>query len=503
MRYSRRTAGMFIATSVFACAVALTASAPSGRSSPAVPGLTRLVVPPDGKVYFGLTFRPWDTTDPAWGDTRPYEERIRDAITNELAGKTPTFLNVWAGWQASDQPGQPMVPFHGFPYENAVKERAVTGPASLLYLDWTLTNPGSDLPSYSGITTKDVASGRLDGYISDYARELKAFGKPVLTRLMGGEFNGSWWYSQSPYANKSLTTADFVAAWRRIVDIFRREGALNVSFAWIPSVVPAASDLAKSPGWIDPDTDAYYPGDDYVDWVGADIYSWLPPTALDALYGFGVSHDKPFFLAEWGVRCHSQIFHGDSQTPAQELAWINGMFDYIAGHPKIKAIDFFDYKVWSDPDAAHLAHHVYLYGGSVNYHPYDPHVDDCDSRLLADSGASWRAAFSARIADPRYISATLSEPVGQQLVPAVASLSVTVRGTAATVRWRGNATASTYDVAVRRPSSTWHTARSRSAGTTYRVRGRSGQRFQVRVRARDSAGAPGPWSRTATFTLLR
>jgi hypothetical protein len=37
--------------------------------------------------------------------------RIRDSIENELASKTPTFLRVWADWQASDQPGQPMVPF--------------------------------------------------------------------------------------------------------------------------------------------------------------------------------------------------------------------------------------------------------------------------------------------------------------------------------------------------------------------------------------------------------
>jgi len=488
-----------VGISILACAVALAVAAPAGRSSPAAAGLTRLVVPPDGQVYFGLTFRPWDTTDPAWGDTRPYEERIRDAITNELAGKTPTFLNVWAGWQASDQPGQPMVPFNKR-LADVYKERAVTGPSSLLYLDWTLTNPGSDLPSYSGITTKDVASGRLDGYISEYARELKAFGKPVLTRLMGGEFNGSWWYSQSPYANKNLTTTDFVAAWRRIVDIFRREGALNVSFAWIPNVVPATN----YPGWIDPDTDAYYPGDDYVDWVGADIYSWLPPTALDALYGFGVSHKKPFFLAEWGVRLHSQIFNGGvARTPAQELAWINGMFDYIASHSNIKAIDYFDYKGWADPDAAHLAGHVYLYGGSVNYHPYNPNLDDGDSRLLADSGAGWRAAFSARIADPRYISATLSEPVGQQVTPATASLSVAVRSAVATIRWRGNTTAATYDLASRLPSGPWKTIRSRSTATTYALHGRAGQRLQVRVRARDTDGTPGPWSQATTFTLRK
>jgi beta-mannanase len=87
----------------------------------------------------------------------------------------------------------------------------------------------------------------------------------VLIRLFGGEFNGSWWYGQSPLANHNLTPADFVAAWRRVVDIFREVGAANVSFAWIPVVYPD-----HPVTWVDSDIAAYYPGDSYVDWVGAD-----------------------------------------------------------------------------------------------------------------------------------------------------------------------------------------------------------------------------------------
>src|SRR5262249_26986110 len=46
-------------------------------------GLSRLLPPPDGKAYFGFTFRLWDTTDPAQGDARPFSERIRDSIQYE------------------------------------------------------------------------------------------------------------------------------------------------------------------------------------------------------------------------------------------------------------------------------------------------------------------------------------------------------------------------------------------------------------------------------------
>src|SRR5262249_38371097 len=60
--------------------------------------------------------------------------------------------------------------------------------------------------------------------------------RPPLRRRV----NGSWWYGQSPRANPSLTTADFVAAWRRVVDIFRQEGAFNVSWAWVAVTPPPA-----------------------------------------------------------------------------------------------------------------------------------------------------------------------------------------------------------------------------------------------------------------------
>ena len=79
------------------------------------------------------------------------------------------------------------------------------------------------------------------------------------------------------------------------MDIFRQEGAANASFAWVPNAIPAAN----RPGWIDPDLSAYYPGDEYVDWAGADIYDFEPVSDLNSVYGFAVTHEKPFFLAEW------------------------------------------------------------------------------------------------------------------------------------------------------------------------------------------------------------
>lgn len=66
--------------------------------------------------------------------------------------------------------------------------------------------------------------GAYDTYITGYARAVRRYGQPLFIRPICGEFNGYWWDWCSPKANPELTAADFVAAWRRIVDIFRPGG---------------------------------------------------------------------------------------------------------------------------------------------------------------------------------------------------------------------------------------------------------------------------------------
>ena len=65
------------------------------------------------------------------------------------------------------------------------------------------------------------------------------------------------------------TDADYVAAWRRVVQEFRARGASNVQFSWILTgyafEVPA-TDRRSAARW--------YPGDAYVDHIAADSYNW-------------------------------------------------------------------------------------------------------------------------------------------------------------------------------------------------------------------------------------
>jgi beta-mannanase len=266
-------------------------------------------------------------------------------------------------------------------------------PQIVPYINWNAyTGLDPDNPQYKGITTKDVAAGKLDDYIRQYARDAKVYGQPLFISPICKEFNGNWWYNCSPKANPALTEADFVNAWRRVVDIFRQEGVTNVAWVWVPNSITKAP-----PSWEADNAAAYYPGDDYVDWMGVDHYDYGPPSLMDALYDFAVEHDKPVFVSEWGVRSPAGL------TPAQDQQWLNNMFDYFESHPKIKAIDYFNYNN-ADPTQetpAHMANHVWLYNGQVNYHP---NIGNWDSRLLAESGADFRHTYARRIANPRYVS---------------------------------------------------------------------------------------------------
>jgi hypothetical protein len=66
------------------------------------------------------------------------------------------------------------------------------------------------------------------------------------------------------------------------------------------------------------------------------------------------------------------------------------------------------------------------------------------------------------------------------------------------LRWHGNATARTYDVAERRAGDAWRLLGSRLMETSYRLHGLPGSLLSARVRARDEVGAPGPWTAAQT-----
>ncbi|MFQ5494146.1 MAG: glycoside hydrolase family 26 protein, partial [Phycisphaerae bacterium] len=110
-----------------------------------------------------------------------------------------------------------------------------------------------------------IAKGDYDGFLRSWATAAKTHGRRVLLRF-GFEFNGNWFtWGGDPEG--------LVTAWRRAHDIFRKVGADNVEWVWSPNVVS----VPDKPG---NDMHRYYPGDQFVDWVGVDGYN------------FGENHDR-------------------------------------------------------------------------------------------------------------------------------------------------------------------------------------------------------------------
>lgn len=118
----------------------------------------------------------------------------------------------------------------------------------------------------------------------------------------------------------SGSAADFVAAWRTWVGVFRAVGVPNARFTWTVTAY-AFRNGAQRPA------QSYYPGDAYVDEIGADDYNWLDcrdgivnaPRSFTTIFGdfrnFGAAHPNiPLVIPEWGS--------AESGNPNDKAAWI-------------------------------------------------------------------------------------------------------------------------------------------------------------------------------------
>jgi hypothetical protein len=112
-----------------------------------------------------------------------------------------------------------------------------------------------------GISLANIAAGKYDSYLTSYANQVAAF-KHTVVISFGHEMNGFW----EPWGYHHQSPASFVAAWRHIVDVFRRQGAGNVIWLW--QVNSASSQTGPVQDW--------WPGSQYVTWVGVSGYYYVP-----------------------------------------------------------------------------------------------------------------------------------------------------------------------------------------------------------------------------------
>jgi hypothetical protein len=142
------------------------------------------------------------------------------------------------------------------------------------------------------------------------------------------------------------TGADFISAWRNIWNVFEQNGVCSVSVN--PSALPAGLScqtfikyalITSAYGYARHDSfnvpEYYYPGDSYVDVIGADAYNWYTchnqswgtmAGTIAALRAFGLLHPtKPIVLTEWNS------VEDPNALGSHKAQWIQAMESLLTG----------------------------------------------------------------------------------------------------------------------------------------------------------------------------
>ncbi len=144
---------------------------------------------------------------------------------------------------------------------------------------------------------QDIIEGKCDTYLTAWGQASAQWGHPYFVRLMW-EFTGPWTdytinngYGIYPWdSGIGNTPAKFVQAWQHIVNVVRNAGGNQISWVWCPGDVGDSTSTLKS----------VYPGDNYVDWVGTDIYGDLVHSGDVELANIHAMTNKPVMIPEIG-----------------------------------------------------------------------------------------------------------------------------------------------------------------------------------------------------------
>ena len=130
---------------------------------------------------------------------------------------------------------------------------------------------------------RNASKGEYNAVIQHFSAWAKKVDRPVYLRI-GYEFDGK---------HNQMEPDDYVKAYRLIVDIMRAEGADNVAFVWHSYAAPTYKGYPLSD---------WYPGDDYVDWIGISLFGHMYSAELSReandVFNFARNHRKPVMIAE-------------------------------------------------------------------------------------------------------------------------------------------------------------------------------------------------------------
>lgn len=167
-----------------------------------------------------------------------------------------------------------------------------------------------------------TAEGKLDDRIESLGEWIKNCGCPVLLRI-GYEFDAEWnGYDPLAYRN----------AFRRIVSKFEQQKVKNCAYVW------------QSDGYQDSEGNKkWYPGDDYVDWIGYSHFTADGAWMLE----FAREKNKPVLIAEATPNYYDIVKDNNIDEWEQ---WFAPLFKYIESHKDvIKGLAYINAQWYSQP----------------------------------------------------------------------------------------------------------------------------------------------------------
>lgn len=190
---------------------------------------------------------------------------------------------------------------------------------------WLVDFETSDLPNTSGSLT-DISKGQYDSYIENWATEAKAYKLPLFLRF-GHEMNDPVRYPWGPPVNGP---EDFISAWKYVVDKFRDTGADNVIWVWSPH--PAYGNF-----------EAYYPGEEYVDWIGSSVLNYGKVASWSDWWSFGEIFDQPYKeLRKYNKPIIIAEF-GSVAVGGNRADWFKeALTEFPSNYPLVKALVFYN-----------------------------------------------------------------------------------------------------------------------------------------------------------------
>lgn len=202
-----------------------------------------------------------------------------------------------------------------------------------------------------------LAAVRDDSWLEEWVKAAASLQIPVFLRF-APEMNGDWvsWHRDPPL---------YVEKWRLVARVVRRL-APNVALVWTPFFVGDSSIPIER----------YYPGDQYVDWVGVNFYSDyyfnrqtpaadVPPFQhLEEIYDKFAAR-KPIMIAEFGIANRDYRFGPGNAEDVTDWAalQLRSFYAHLPQlFPRVKALVYWsvDQAVTRNPTGREIIRSSYL-----------------------------------------------------------------------------------------------------------------------------------------------